>query len=257
MDNKIPENGIKVENAFVKKLDNFWYYHKWKVIIAAFVAFVVAVCVYSCLSKPKTDITVLYAGPVSSQNTAILNMNDTLTEVMPESVGKNGAAMNVLSIYTEERARKLAEDTVNRYIEEEKKNGRYYDSAERESLIKQQIDRYNSVTADGINSLGSYIGMGNYTVYLLDPSLYEKYSANEVFVLLSDVFGEDVPLSAYSEDAIKLCETEIYKNDPDGIGQLPADTLVCLRVEPVFGGCGGKNSANYEKAVEMFRAMVK
>ena len=116
MDNKIPENGIKVENAFVKKLDNFWYYHKWKVIIAAFVAFVVAVCVYSCLSKPKTDITVLYAGPVSSQNTAILNMNDTLTEVMPESVGKNGAAMNVLSIYTEERARKLAEDTVNRYI---------------------------------------------------------------------------------------------------------------------------------------------
>ncbi len=257
MDNKIPENDIKVESAALTKLGNFWYYHKWKVIIAIFIAFVIGVCAWSCLSKPKADVDVLYAGPHDSMDAATQKMQETLSRIEPESVGKNGVGLSLLPYYTEEQAKKLAEKSVSEYIEEQKKQGVFYGSEERESLIRQQIDRYNGLTVNTQSSLGSHIGMGHYSVYLLDPAIYEMYSANEVFVLLSDIFGDAVPDGAYSEDAIKLSETALYKNDPNGIGRLPEDTLVCLRVEPIFGGCGGQNSKDYEKAVEMFIAMTK
>ncbi len=257
MDNKIPESEIKVENRFAKKFENFWYYHKWKVIVAAFAAFVIGVCVYSCVSKPKLDITVLYAGPFSSQDTAVLQINEDLSAVMPESIGTDGAAVNVLGMYTEEQCRALAEQSVLEYIEEEKKLGRNYTEEERASLVTKHMERYRSITRSSTSSLGSYIGMGNYTLYFLDPSIYETYRGEEVFVLLSDVFGEAVPASAYSDDAIKLCETSLYKNNPKGVGKLPADTLICLRLEPVFKGCGGGNSDDYNKAVEMFKAIAE
>ncbi len=257
MEEKIQDNGIKVEGRAASKLSNFWYYHKWKVIIGIFVAIVLGVCVWSCLAKPKTDIDILYAGPFDSMNSATQKMTETLSRIEPETVGTNGIGLNVISYFTEEQAEKFARESVEDYIAEEKENGRFYSTEEKASLISQQIDRYNSLTMSAKNSLGSQIGMGHYTLYLLDPAVYEIYSANEVFVLLSDIFGENIPASAYSEDAIRLSETSLYKNDPSGIGKLPADTLICLRVEPVFGGCGGKNSVDYEKAVAMFIEMTK
>ena len=213
MDNKIPENDIKIENGFTKKFENFWYYHKWKVIIGAFVAFVLAVCIYSCAAKPKIDITLLYAGPYSSYDSATPKINESLTAIMPESVGTNGAALNVLEIYSTEKARELAEKTVDEYIAEEKQNGVFYSPEEREHLISQQVDRYNSINMDNSTKLGSYLGMGNYSVCLLDPSVYETYRGKEIFVLLSDVFGNHIPASAYSEDAVSLSETWLYVSE--------------------------------------------
>ena len=100
--------------------------------------------------------------------------------------------------------------------------------------------------------------MGNYSIYLLDPSIYEQYKSIGVFAKLSDVLGS-VPESAYSDDAIKLSETEFYKKSNGGISELPEDTLLCIRVAPVFSsGCGGKRgaAAEYEKALEMFKAII-
>ena len=36
MDNKYSDNEIKVEEGFAKKFENFWYYHKWKVLVSLF-----------------------------------------------------------------------------------------------------------------------------------------------------------------------------------------------------------------------------
>ncbi|MBE6600651.1 MAG: hypothetical protein E7640_05590 [Ruminococcaceae bacterium] len=257
MDNKIPENDIKVEGTGAAALENFWYYHKWKVIVSLFVAFVIGVCVWSCFAKPKIDISLLYVGSFDPMDAATQEMTETLSKIEPSSVGTNGVGLNMLSYYTEEQAKELAEKSVNAYIAEENKNGIFYDEEERLSLINRQIDRYNSITADTQKSLGSHIGAGNYLLYLLDPAVYEAYRGNGVFVGLSSVFGDNIPLSAYSYDAIKLCETALYKNDPNGIGKLPKDTLICLRIEPVFGGCGGSHSEDYEKAVEMFKIMAE
>ena len=259
MDNKYTDNDIKIEGSNNQKLENFWYYHKWHIITIAFVAIVIAVCVYSCFAKPKTDITILYAGPHSSADSSVPYIKESLSAIMPESVGNNGVELLILSKYTQEQAEQLAKKSVAEYIEEEKKQGRYYTNEERENLIQRQIDQYNSITRSNQNSLSSYMGIGKYSLCLLDPSIYEEYSGKGMFVLLSDIFGEEnIPQSAYKDDAIRLGDTALYKNSASGIGKLPSDTLICLRVEPIMGGCAGSsNSADYQKAMEMFIAMTK
>ena len=46
---------------FFKKFENFWYYHKWKVIIAVFFVVVFIVCSLQMCSRDEQDITVMYA----------------------------------------------------------------------------------------------------------------------------------------------------------------------------------------------------
>ena len=222
MENKAPEQEIKIESSFGKKFENFWYYHKWKVIVAAFVAVVLAVCVYSCVVRPKVDITVVYAGPMVSTNQCIPVINENLSDIMPESVGKNGASVIVLSIFEDEE--------------------------------------YRNITTDSYKSLGNYLGMGNYSIYMLDPDVYEYYKSDkEIFVPLEEIFGDDLPASAYYKDAIKLSETKLYKNNPNGIGKLPKDTIVCIRVETPFStGCSGQGGADdYQRALDMFKEIAK
>ena len=44
MNEKYTDSDIRLSGDFYAKLDNFWYHHKWKVIAAAFVAFVLSMC---------------------------------------------------------------------------------------------------------------------------------------------------------------------------------------------------------------------
>ena len=258
MDNnaKIPEKfRIQPKSEFGKKLDNFWYYHKWKVIAAAFLVFVLIICVYSCISKPKNDITVLYAGPYSSYSGSVSNMNNALTAIMPESIGQNGVAVNVLEIYNEHQLQYYAEKEVEKYLSETSEK---IGEAERKTLITNQKNSLSQLTMTNSESFSNNLSMGNYVIYLLDPSIYEQYKNLGVFAKLSSVFGDNIPQSAYSDCAISLSKTNFYKSFKDSIGQLPEDTLLCIRVEPLLSsGCGRKSSSlEYEKAVEMFKSIV-
>ncbi len=256
-ENKLPDEfKYTSESKIAKKLDNFWYYHKWKVLAAAFVILVIAICVYSCISKPKTDISLLYAGPYSSYDSSVVNINKELTDIMPDSFGDDGAVLNVLEIYSAEQITALAEKEVADYIAETKEE---LSEEEIQGLITRQENSLAQLTTTNSKSLSSYLQMGNYSIYLLDPSIYEQYKSIGVFAKLSDIFGEDIPKSAFSDDAIKLSETELYKSSSSGIASLPEDTLLCIRVKPVFGsGCKGEKSNNeeYNKAVEMFKKIV-
>jgi len=256
-ESKLPDEfNYTPESNVAKKLDNFWYYHKWKVIAAVFVLVVLVIGIYSCVSKPKTDITLLYAGPYSSYDESILNINANLSSIMPESFGEDGAVMNVLEIYTAEQIQSIAEKEIEDYLNETKEE---LSEEEIGTLITRQKNSLSQLTTTNSKSLSSYLQMGNYSIYLLDPSIYEQYRSIGVFAKLSDIFGDDIPASAFSDDAIKLSETEFYKKNSSGIGKLPEDTLLCIRVKPVFGsGCNSEKSNNkeYNKAVEMFKEIV-
>ena len=52
---------VKLSNPFFKWLDNFWYHHKWKVIIIAFFAIVIAVGVVQMVNKEECDVEVTVA----------------------------------------------------------------------------------------------------------------------------------------------------------------------------------------------------
>ena len=252
MDNKFPENEIKVEGNAAKWFDNFWYYHKWKVFVAIFSAFILAVCVYSCISKPKTDITVLYSGPFNSTE-YVPAINSGLTNATPESIVRNGIAVNVLTVYSEAQWTALAQREVDEYIAEQ---GRDFTAQERNTLIRERVDAYKSITAENSKAFGEHLGIGRYAICFIDPAVYEKYKDNKIFARISEVFDGNVPNTVYDDCAIRLSDTQLYKNDPSGVGKLPADTLLCLRVEPVLAGCGG-GSGEYQSAIEVFKIFAQ
>ena len=254
--NKLPDEfKYEPETKIGKKLDNFWYYHKWKVIVGIFIAVIVIICAVQCATREETDITLVYAGPYGSYNESVAVMNSELTKIMPEELGDNGAVLNVLEMYTAEQIEALAKKEVDEYLAETKEK---LSEEEINTLITRQKNSLSQLTSTNSKNFSSFLQIGSYSIYLLDPSIYEQYKSLGVFAKLSDVFGNDIPDSAYSEDAIKLSETEFYKKSVNGIGDLPEDTLLCIRIKPVIGsGCNGnKNNKDYAKAVEMFKAIV-
>ena len=64
---------------------------------------------------------------------------------------------------------------------------------------------------------------------------------------LAEVFGE-TPEGAIDAYAIRLGDTELYKNSP-ALHILPADTVICLH-EKIFG------QNNYEKEVDAFKLIA-
>ena len=65
---KLDVDEIRLEesnsNPFLAKLSNFWYYHKWKVIIGAFFAIVLGVGVFQMINREEVDEIVIVAAPV-------------------------------------------------------------------------------------------------------------------------------------------------------------------------------------------------
>ena len=52
-DEKLQADELILDSPALKKADNFWFYNKWKVLIGAFVAVVLGVCIWQSCSIPR------------------------------------------------------------------------------------------------------------------------------------------------------------------------------------------------------------
>ena len=55
---------VKMKSPMLEKLENFWYYHKWKVIIILFFSIVFAVGIMQMVNKEDPDASVVIAAPM-------------------------------------------------------------------------------------------------------------------------------------------------------------------------------------------------
>lgn len=228
---KLPQNEIKYENKITKWFHNYWYYYKWKVIIAAFFIFVAVVCTVQACSNTENDMIVMYAGEFLSTSPEVPNIEDALSAVLPEDYsgdGKNTVVLSMMNVYSEERIKELEEQG---YI----------------------ISRPNND-----NELGKFqdlIVAGEYNVCLLDPWLYETVQKQGGFAKLSDVLGY-TPESAVDEYAIKLSDTEFGQYFA-GVSSLPEDTYLCLRTPGALQSMFGVKSERFDQAIAMIKAIVE
>ncbi len=233
---KIPQSEIKYENKLTKWFKNYWYYYKWKVIISAFIIFVVIVCTAQMCSNTKSDITVMYAGPFPSSSAEVPAISDALEYLIDD--------------YNEDGEKKL--DLAMMHI---------YSKEQMEQINKDQTDGGNKTVSNSVNQgeldkFQSLIVTGEYNLCLLDPWLYEMVASENGFTKLEDVLGYK-PDYAVSDYAIKLSDTEFGKYYAS-VSKLPADTYLCLRVKgSVSDVFGGGNSEKYENAARLFRAIVE
>lgn len=227
--------GISIpKGKFLKWLDNYWYHYKWVTIGVAFFLTVFIVCTVQMCSKAQDDLIVVYAGRNALSQEEQHNVCKVLEAVAPRDFDGNGDTVISLNAYSILSAEQIEEQ---RAQTDEEGRPLYIDN----SYNSSQFSIYND-----------YIMTGSSSVLLLDPWLYETLAAGGRLKSLEDALGY-VPESAYSEYAIRLGDTELYKTY-SVMRSLPEDTVICL-LQPYIRGSSSKEEY-YTRELEMFEALV-
>ena len=235
MKEKYTDSDIRVNDKLIKKLDNFWFYHKWHVLVAVFIVFVLTVCIAQSCSKTDYDVTVLYAGPYAFESGEIAEVMEEFNAVMPKDFNRDGEMHAGFVNYQVLNAEQL-EALKAQLAKEQGKDNVVLDSG----YFSSQRELYSSA-----------LMTGNYSVLLIDESLYEALASTDGRLQkLSSVFTT-VPENAFGEYGIRFSETALYKNSKH-LQKLPEDTVLCLASHLVIS-----DRNQYLNSVEMFRAIAK
>lgn len=236
-DEKLQADELILDSPALKKADNFWFYNKWKVLIGAFVAVVLGVCIWQSCSKESYDSTLMYAGPYQEFNLSenFNGIQSALNVAIPYDYDGNGEKtcdIAVLIIYSGEQIKQMRETAA---------------SESRKLIVNTEMN------AQELQKYDQLIIAGEYSVCLLDPTLYERVRSAGGFRKLSDVLGS-VPETANDEYSIRFMDTEFAKYF-GAFKDMPADTLLCLRTQSVFGGKKADNK--YDVSVSFFKNIVE
>ncbi len=250
-DNNKNKNGIdndKIEyigmgaNADAAKawFDNFWYHHKWKVIITAFFVIVFGICTYQIATREVPDVYIMYAGPEYMSAGDVIGFKSAMREVMEDynEDGEKGMTLITLTCVSEEKLEKL--------------------KAEAEAASE---DFYIDMAANSQNNkqFGMEIFAGEAVICLLDPSLYESVHEEGGFVKLSTIFSEEElsGLELYDESGVYLHSLNFGKYY-SAMKDLPEDTVLCIRKVSTISVFKGKKKYEklHEQHVDMFRSIV-
>ena len=233
---RLQEKTIAVEKGkFLKWLDNYWYHYKWPTIAVAFFVVVIAVCLIQSITIEKKDILITYAGPTSLTGDEKLAIETALTDALPEGFGDNGregkAGFVPYLIYSKDQIKEIEE---------------------RNSESEDPIYIDTVFIANEYSTLNSQYKTGSCSIYLLEEWLYRELlkedGTTDRLKPLSEVFGE-TPEGAIDAYAVRLGDTELYKNSP-ALRVLPEDTVLCMHEDLV-------GQRDYEKLVEAFKLMAK
>lgn len=236
---KIEEDDTREKSEFEKKASNFWYYNKWKVIIGLFLLIVVVFCTCQMCSGTAEDARLLYAGSCympAEQRTAVENICATY---IPEDATGDGAkclALSVINVYSDSQV-----EALNAQAASDTGAGRVN----------------NETNQNELKNFDTVIVTGEYAVCILEPWLYERVAKAGGFCKLADVLGS-LPENAYSEFALLLSETAVYKENPGLFDGFAPDTLICLRTQTQLGNLFGNKGSDesYAQSVAYFKALV-
>ncbi len=208
---------------FKKWLDNYWYHYKWHTIIGAFFALVLTLLLVQCATKQVKEFQILYAGPVvmGQEQDAI---NDAFSSLTDEQV-----VLHSLWLYTEEQLQEVI-----------------------------QTPSTASAMASNRESLYTWTQAGENLVYLLDPYWFHQLKEMGLLRPVAEVLGQ-TPDSAIDEYGIRFHDTAFAKHYSTAFSALPADTILCVRTQPIyrFALGKGKEEQRYQKHMEYFSTIVK
>ncbi len=228
---KLPEGELIPQTDFGKKLDNFWYYNKWKVIAGLFALFVLVVCLVQCFSRETYDVSLLYGGALSASDTRTQDMRDALTDIEPESLGNKGVGLTVLEVYGEQ-------------------------------YVKDNPEKVNvSANSSNYDSLCQLIMAGEYSVVILDRWIYDEIKGDVGFRAVDEICGEGVVDDEQKLDAtaVYFKKTAFYGANAGAFSGVSDDAVICLCIYSPFKGLtGGSDNVDrdYQNSVELFKAIL-
>ncbi len=242
---KLAPAEIEIRGGVFGKLDNFWFYHKWKVIVIAAAILLFVICALQMCGNVSDDLTIMYAGsaylPTDANYSAMIGAFES---VMPEDYNGDGVKrieMAAMNIYSKEQIEKRKAEIV----EAKKQREEGFDV-----IVPPEIPAY--INTQEYTSYSRVMQTGEYSICLLERWLYDEV-AEGIFCKLSDILGS-VPEYAVDEYAVNFRDTEFFKANADIFASIPEDTIFCLRTKNALSGKG--NEEQFERAKETFVSVM-
>jgi len=242
---KIESSDIKLtsSNKSLLWLDNFWFYHKWKVIVIAFFAIVAVVGIVQMVNKEDPDVEVTVATHTIYYAEQVDSLEKTLLSLMPSDIngdGKKNVQINLYKIYSESELKDANE-------------------AETDAGGNPVIYADEEYNKSQINQFNSYIMTGQCSVMILSEYVYSELvnrrSDESLLTPVSEIFEGEMPKGVTSDGyGIRLTETGAYKN-LEAFRFLPDDSVICI-IRPFVMG-GNVSAERHEAAVVFFKNIVE
>ena len=226
------------DNRFLNWVENFWYYHKWKVAIVLFFAIVFGVGIGQMVGKEEQDALVVVASPMYFYSEYIEGIDSALTSVLP-SAGKDGKKNLVLVTYPI-------------YSEEEMKEANEAETDEEGRYIIQVIQSYNTSKHEEYRD---HLQTGECSILLISEYLYDTLRNQDRLKSLSEIMGDGVTVTGAMEDGygVRLGDTGLYAFFEE-LQVLPPDTVVCLMRPYIWGATS--NQEKYAEAETYFKNLI-
>ena len=212
---------------FSKKLDNFWYHHKWKVIIIGFIVITVLVCSVQMCSRQEPDAYIMYAGPYKFGQTDTRNFESAFSSILTDRDGNGKAYAELVDIYI------LSDEQITGELAKMGEDG---DTA----VVNYEMFASNREMFD------QQILAGDTVICLLDPHLYESVfvldengEKQSGFLPLAEVLGytPEYAVDAYS---VRIGDTPMGEFFTVLHG-LDEDTRLCVRQLSSFSFLKGQS----------------
>ena len=223
------------------KLSDFWFYHKWKILIGIAVLVFLIVCLAQLAERKTYDAYLMYVGPVYLDKETVkdlLGSVETASDSQKEESGnpadsnRDGTVtldLNALVYLSEEQ------------IAERRNAGSYVDLQENQSAKTH---------------FSQMLTIGEYAILLLDRSLYDETVNSGAFSPWEDTTGVP-PENALDSYGILLSELDI--GSENGFRQLPDNTVLCFRKRSYFSSVNShvQKEEIYEAERALFCQLIR
>lgn len=224
----------------LKWLDNFWYHHKWAVIISSFFAVFILIGIVQMATRTEYDLKMVYAGPsVMIADEKAEKVRTVFAGFVEKDItgdGKKTVLLNAYSVLSDEQLKHMNDEA------KKENDSVYYDSSLRENAIKD---------------VSTLLATGEVTICLFDEYVYGRFAGRDFFVALSDVLGYK-PEQSYDDYAVRVGDTDFGKFFMSD-GPIPDDTLICIRKPAYLTGTGDSKemTEEYETALTTFAKILR
>ena len=239
------EGDVSIKTPFMTKLENFWYHYKWHTIAVIFIIVVIAVASTQMITKTSYDVHILYAGnhkieKVSSDGNSTTPFTNTLksfNRMIGDLDGDGEVNVNLLDLFI----------MTPEEIAEFNKNSDGTTQLN-EIQIKENTDALE----------GSYLLFGDYYIFFISPTLFEKYNERYDGALFAPIknYADEELLSSLelTENGCGVMLRSLAAHSLAGIEKLPDDTVVCIRNKSSFAN--SRENESHRRSEEAMREIL-
>lgn len=228
------------EELEIDRWGNFWYHHKWKVLMTAVFGVIIGVAAVQFAGQQNPDVRVLYGGPLYVTPNECQMFCDAVESICPDfnNDGKTYVQLNDMVFMTENQ--------MNEMIAAAEESG---EDIAYDRLSNAQVQERFTFEVFG----------GEASICILAEEQYLDVNGSGGFLPLAEIFGEEnIPEGAVDDCGVRLNETKFWKFY--GTKEMfPEDAVIALRRVSTMSAITGKSKAEklHANSMEVFRKIME